>query len=90
MFSFALVLRHIVNLSLSRQNFTTLWKDAVTIPAFRKGNSTSVSSYKPVSMFNNFRELFPDACWYGHFFLFWYLEVMPKVGPPVTLCIEMS
>jgi hypothetical protein len=23
--------------------------------------------------------MFPDTCWYGYFFLFWYLELVPKI-----------
>jgi hypothetical protein len=41
------VLKHIFNLSLS-QHFPTSWKQTVIVPVFKKGNSASVSNYKPI------------------------------------------
>jgi hypothetical protein len=60
MFTFVLVLRHRKS-NLSRQNFTTLWKQAATVPALRKGNSTSVSITNQFLCLINF-----DHCFRTH------------------------
>jgi hypothetical protein len=31
--------------------------------------------------------MFPDTCLYGHFFWFWYVELVPKVCPHLSLTI---
>jgi hypothetical protein len=46
---FVPILKHIFNLSLPQQCFPTLWKKAAIVPVFKKGENTSVSSYKPIS-----------------------------------------
>jgi hypothetical protein len=52
------VLKHIFNLSLSQQYFPTERKQAAFVPVFKKGNSASVSNYRPISILNNFSKLF--------------------------------
>jgi hypothetical protein len=55
---FVPVLKYIFNLSLSRHYFSTLWKQAAVFPVFKKGNTASVSNYRPISILNNFSKLF--------------------------------
>jgi hypothetical protein len=50
---FVPVLKHIFNLSLSQQFLPTLWKQVAIVPVFRKGNSASVSNYRPMFLLNN-------------------------------------
>jgi hypothetical protein len=55
---FVPVLKHIFNLSLSQQYFPTLCKQAAIIPALKKGKSTSVSNYRPITLLCNFSKIF--------------------------------
>jgi hypothetical protein len=55
---FVPVLKHIFNLSLSQQYFPTLWKQAAIIPVLKKGKSTSVSNYRPITLLCNFSKIF--------------------------------
>jgi hypothetical protein len=55
---FVPVLKHIFNLSLSRQYFPTLWGQAAIVPVFKKGNSASLCNYRPISILNNCSEVF--------------------------------
>jgi hypothetical protein len=52
------VLKHIFNLSLSQQCFPTLWKQAAIVPVLKKGKSTSVSNYRPITLPCNFSKIF--------------------------------
>jgi hypothetical protein len=51
---FVLILKHIFNLSLSQNCFPTLWKWAAILPILKKGKSTSVNNYRPISLLGNF------------------------------------
>lgn len=55
---FVSVLKHIFNLSLSQQYFPTLWKEAAIVPVLKKSKRTSVSNYRPISLLNNFSNIF--------------------------------
>jgi hypothetical protein len=52
------ILRHIFNLSLTQQYFPTVWKEAAIVPIFKRGSHAAVSSYRPISILNNFSKLF--------------------------------
>jgi hypothetical protein len=55
---FVPILKHIFNLSLSRQFFPTLWRQAAIVPVLKKGKCTSVSNYRPISLLSNFTKIF--------------------------------
>ncbi|PNF20040.1 hypothetical protein B7P43_G05817 [Cryptotermes secundus] len=55
---FVPILKHIFNLSLSQHNFPSLWKQAAIVPVLKKGKSTSVSNYRPISLLSNFSKIF--------------------------------
>jgi hypothetical protein len=55
---FVPVLKHIFDLGLYQQYFPTIWKQVVIVPVFKKGNTASVSNYRPISICNNFSKLF--------------------------------
>jgi hypothetical protein len=55
---FVPILKHIFNLGLFQQYFPTLWKQAAIVPVIKKGKSTSVSNYRPISLLNNFSKIF--------------------------------
>jgi hypothetical protein len=55
---FALLLRHISNTSLLKRKLPTLWKQAAVVPIFKKGNSTLVTNYRPITILNNFSKIF--------------------------------
>jgi hypothetical protein len=52
------ILRHIFNLSLTRQYFLAAWKETAIAPVFKRGNHAAVSNYRSISIFNNFSKLF--------------------------------
>jgi hypothetical protein len=54
---FVPILKHIFNLSLSQQYFATFWKQAAIIPVLKKGKSTSVSNYRPITLLCNVSKL---------------------------------
>jgi Notch-like protein len=60
---FVPVLKHIFNLSLTQHNFPTVWKQAAVVPVFKKGNTASVSNYRPISILNTFSKLFELVCY---------------------------
>ena len=41
---------HIVNLSITRNNFPSLWKTSKVIPLFKKEDATLPKNYRPVSL----------------------------------------
>jgi hypothetical protein len=55
---FALLLKYIFDLSLSQEHFPTQYKKAVIVPILKKGNSSSVSNYRPLYLLNNFSKVF--------------------------------
>jgi hypothetical protein len=55
---FTPLLRHIFNLSLLTGKFPSLWKQAALIPIFKEGNRALVGNYRPISILNNFSEIF--------------------------------
>jgi hypothetical protein len=55
---FVPILKHIFNLSLSQHYFPSLWKQAAIVPVLKKGKSTSVSNYTPISLLSNFSKIF--------------------------------
>jgi hypothetical protein len=46
------------NLRLHQKYFPTSWKQAAIVPALKKGNSASVSNYRPISILNNLFKLY--------------------------------
>jgi hypothetical protein len=54
---FVPVLNHIFNPSLSQQYFSALWNQSVVVSVLLQ-NSTSVSNFRPISILNNFSNLF--------------------------------
>ena len=55
---FVPLLKYICNLSLSQQLFPSFWKQAAVVPNFKKGNSTLLANYRPISSLNNFSKVF--------------------------------
>ncbi|KAJ3651923.1 hypothetical protein Zmor_017927 [Zophobas morio] len=46
------------NLALRLNTFPDMWKSAVIIPVFKKGDRTVLENYRPVSLINNFSKIF--------------------------------
>jgi hypothetical protein len=44
------ILRHILNFSLTQQYFSAAWKEAAVVPVFKRGNHTTMSNYRPISI----------------------------------------
>jgi hypothetical protein len=63
------VLKLIFNLSLSKQQFPSLWKQADIIPVFKKRSSTSDINYRPASILNNFSKV-SEFIIYEHVFYY--------------------
>ena len=55
---FVPLLKYIFNLSLSQQLFPSSWKKAAIVPIYKKGNSTIIANYRPISILNNFSKVF--------------------------------
>jgi hypothetical protein len=55
---FVPVLKFIFNLSLFQNAFPNLWKQAVIIPVFKKGKTSSIENYRPIAILNNFSKVF--------------------------------
>jgi hypothetical protein len=55
---FVPLLKYICNLSLSQQLCPSFWKQAAVVPNFKKGNSTLLANYRPISSLNNFSKVF--------------------------------
>jgi hypothetical protein len=47
------LLTHIFNLSVNSASFPTLRKQTAVVPVFKKGDSTNVKYYRPISILNN-------------------------------------
>jgi hypothetical protein len=58
---FSPLLKYIFNLSLSQDHFPVQWEKAVIVPILKKGNSSFVRNYRPISLLNNFSEVFEFA-----------------------------
>lgn len=54
----ALPLSIIINKSLNSGIFPTAWKEALIIPLFKGGDSSSVTNYRPISILNVFAKIF--------------------------------
>jgi hypothetical protein len=48
----------IVVIIIILSHFLTLWKQAVIVPVLKKGESTLVSNYRPISLLSNFSKRF--------------------------------
>jgi hypothetical protein len=58
---FAPLFKYTFNLSLSQEHFPAQWKKAVIVPSLKKGNTSFVSNYRPISLLNNFSKVFEFA-----------------------------
>jgi hypothetical protein len=52
------ILRHIFNLSLTRQYFPAAWKEAAVVPVLQRGNHAAMSNYRPIYILNISPKLF--------------------------------
>jgi hypothetical protein len=52
------LLTYIFNLSVTNGTFLSLWKQTDVVPVFKKGDSTIVSNYRPISILNKFSDMF--------------------------------
>jgi hypothetical protein len=50
---FVAVRMYIFNFSLSQNIFPKLWKQAVIVPVFKEGETSSVGNYKPIALLRN-------------------------------------
>jgi hypothetical protein len=55
---FILLLTHIFNLNVTSATFPSLWKQTAFVTVFKKGDCTNVKNYRPISVLNNFSEIF--------------------------------
>jgi hypothetical protein len=58
---FAPLIKYIFNLSLSQEHFPAQWKKAIIVPILKKGNTSFVGNYRPISLLNNFSNVFEFA-----------------------------
>jgi hypothetical protein len=78
---FALLLRHIFNTSLLQGKFPTLWKQAAVAPIFKRGNSTQVTNYRPITIIlNNFSKNF-ESIIHDQLSFYFRLAEIPGVAP---------
>ena len=54
------------NLSLAEGNLTTEWKDALVVPAHKKGKKEDVTNYKPISLLCVVSKVL-ERCTFKHF-----------------------
>jgi retron-type reverse transcriptase len=54
-----------------------LWKQTAVVPVFKKGNSTIVSNYRPISNLNNFSKIF-EFIVYDHLCNFFKYKLNPS------------
>jgi hypothetical protein len=54
---FAPLLEEIFELSLLQEYFPMQWKKAITVRILKKGNSSFVGNYTPISLLNNFSKV---------------------------------
>jgi hypothetical protein len=52
------VLRHIFNINLSQGKYPILWKQAVVVPAYKKGNNAIINKFRLITVLNNFSKIF--------------------------------
>jgi hypothetical protein len=55
------------NLSVTSGTFPSLWKQTAVVPVLKKGDSTTVSNYRPIYILNNFSKIFEFTI-YNHLF----------------------
>lgn len=55
---FACPLTFLFNLSLQTSTFPDLWKTSRITPVFKKGDSSNILNYRPISIINNFSKVF--------------------------------
>jgi hypothetical protein len=72
---FTPLLTYIFYLSLTSFTFPSLWKQTVVIPEFKKGNSTTVSNYRPISILN-FSKIY-EFIFYEHLYNFFKYRLNP-------------
>ncbi|PNF19791.1 hypothetical protein B7P43_G14658 [Cryptotermes secundus] len=70
------VLRYIFNLSLSQNSFPKLWKQAIIVPVFKKGKTSSVRNYRPIAILNNFSKVF-EFIIHDHIYQFFKSKLSP-------------
>jgi hypothetical protein len=59
---FVPILRFIFNLSLSQNTLPKLWKQAVIVPVFKKGKTSSVRNCRPIAILNHFCKVLWRVC----------------------------
>jgi hypothetical protein len=62
-------------LSLTQQYFLAAWKEAAVVPVFKRGNQAAVSSYRCISILNNFSKLY-EFIIHGH--VLYYAKFNPN------------
>jgi hypothetical protein len=74
---FTPLLTYIFNLSLTSVTFPSLWKQTAVVPVFKKGSSTIVSNYIPISILNNFSKIF-EFIIYDHLYNLFKYRLNPS------------
>jgi hypothetical protein len=64
------------NLSVTSATFPSLWKQTAVVPVFKKGDSTNVNNYRPISILNNFSKIF-EFIVHNHLSNFFKLRLNP-------------
>ncbi|XP_045471735.1 uncharacterized protein LOC123678645 [Harmonia axyridis] len=54
-------LHRIISISLSSFTFPMRWKRARVVPVFKKGDSSSVENYRPISILSNFAKVYEEV-----------------------------
>jgi hypothetical protein len=74
---FTPLLTYIFNLSLTSVTFPSLGKQTAVVPVFKKGNSTIVSNYRPISILNIFSKIF-EFIVYDYLYNFFKYRLNPS------------
>jgi len=74
----SLPLSHIFNLIIQTGAFPEMWKTARVCPVFKKGDSSLIENYRPISILCNFSKLFETIL---------YRDIFPKF---VLVCLSTS
>jgi hypothetical protein len=74
---FIRLLTYIFNLSVASETFPSLWKETAAVPVFKKGISTVVSNYTPISVLNKSSKTFKFII-YGHFYIIFKYRLNPS------------